>query len=62
MQNPPIQNPLKGIALKLGSVVVFITMASLIKAAEVPAGAVIFGWAVMARIVGRVCGLPEGRP
>jgi drug/metabolite transporter (DMT)-like permease len=37
-----LQNPLKGIALKLGSVVVFITMASLIKAAGVPAGQAVF--------------------
>jgi drug/metabolite transporter (DMT)-like permease len=42
LQTPPIQNPLKGIALKLGSVVVFITMASLIKAAGVPAGQAVF--------------------
>jgi drug/metabolite transporter (DMT)-like permease len=37
-----LQNPLKGIALKLGSVVVFITMAALIKAAAVPAGQAVF--------------------
>jgi drug/metabolite transporter (DMT)-like permease len=39
---PLVSNPLQGIALKLGSVVVFITMASLIKAAEVPAGEAVF--------------------
>ncbi len=38
----PSSNPLRGIALKLGSVVVFITMASLIKAAGVPAGQAVF--------------------
>ncbi len=41
-QNPQVQNPLRGIALKLGSVVVFITMAALIKAAAVPAGQAVF--------------------
>ena len=38
----PSSNPLRGIALKLGSVVVFIAMAALIKAAAVPAGQAVF--------------------
>lgn len=38
----PTSNPLRGIALKLGSVVVFIAMAALIKAAAVPAGQAVF--------------------
>jgi len=37
-----LPNPLRGIALKLASVVVFIAMASLIKAAAVPAGQAVF--------------------
>ena len=37
-----LQNPLRGVALKLGSVVVFITMSALIKAAAVPAGQAVF--------------------
>ncbi len=42
LQNPQVQNPLRGIVLKLGSVVIFITMASLIKATGVPAGQAVF--------------------
>jgi hypothetical protein len=34
--------PLRGIAYKIGSVVVFIAMAALIKAAAVPAGQAVF--------------------
>jgi drug/metabolite transporter (DMT)-like permease len=44
MSDASIQRPLRGIALKLGSVICFIVMASLIKAtsAHVPAGEAVF--------------------
>jgi drug/metabolite transporter (DMT)-like permease len=44
MADAPIQRPLRGIALKLGSVLCFIVMAALIKAtaAHVPAGQSVF--------------------
>lgn len=44
MSDAPIQRPLRGIALKLGSVMCFIVMASLIKStsAHIPAGEAVF--------------------
>lgn len=38
----PVAQPLRGVAYKIGSVVVFIAMAALIKAAAVPAGQAVF--------------------